>query len=582
MSAADAKRGAARAPRYQGYIDERSVDHVAGWLRDLSDPGRRVPFEVVLPPPRGQGEERILHRGIADGVSPVLRAVGVGDGAYAFHVRFARPLSPAMRDALFVRPAGADWHAELAPELRTTLNESVFPLPAVPANGPHAPEAAAEGGVWQGYVDERTTRHVAGWLRDLANPQRRVPYEVIRHTAEGPEVLGWGVADRYTTQLARIGVGDGSHGFYAFFPSPLDAKERDSVEVHPVGAEWHAEHAPEMKTDFQPISHVAMDIVDNCNLRCPFCVVDYSAVRHTNCMSEETFRDAMRLLPYVTEGNFWLSCLHEPSLHPGLVEFIRMVPEVWRNKIMYTTNLAKRMPQEYFDFLAESGVHHINISLESMEAGTYEYFRKGARHRIFLENWRRLCACFDSACRPPKLRYNIMAYRSNLKEIPKLVGLLLEQGLAWQVEVRHTFDEAHIAQQFRDAEYLDTGEWSWLQAELSSQDSRRVLLLAPLGGKGYVRAVSPPLAASARASGHEATAVASAPITPGGRLLPISVPGGRWRQVPRPLNIAMDWTGGMRVYGGEARERDVQPTIVNYLVTNISYVSDVLHFIMAL
>ena len=53
-----------------------------------------------------------------------------------------------------------------------------------------------------------------------------------------------------------------------------------------------------------------------------------------------------------------------------------------------------------------------------------------------------------------------MAYRSNLAELPALVETLLGQGLAWQVEIRHTFDEAHIPQAFRDAEYLTTEEYA--------------------------------------------------------------------------------------------------------------------------
>ena len=96
----------------------------------------------MLPgPPR----ERILHRGIAEAFSPVLLAVGVGDGGHAFHVRFAAPLGAAERDVLFVRPAGADWRAELAPELRTTLADSAFPVPPVAANGPDAPRAGGPG-----------------------------------------------------------------------------------------------------------------------------------------------------------------------------------------------------------------------------------------------------------------------------------------------------------------------------------------------------------------------------------------------------------------------------------------------------
>src|ERR1035437_6809285 len=332
-------------PQYQGYLDERSVDHVAGWLRDVANPSARLAFEVVLP---GPARERILHRGVADRFSPGLLAVGVGDGKHAFHIRFERPLSPDERDALFVRPVGGTWRAELAPGLRTGLADSVFPVPSAPAAGPDAPHAPATGGPWQGYLDERTTHHVAGWLRDLSDPARRVDYEVVLPGPDGERILSRGVADTYSTQLVQVGVGDGAYAFHAFHPAPLTPAERDRARVRPAGAAWHAEHAPAMRTEFQPISHVALDVVDNCNLRCPFCVVDYAGVRRTNMMSEATFRSALRLIPYVTTGNFWLSCLHEATLHPRLLDFIRLVPDAYRDKLFYTTNLARRMPPDTF------------------------------------------------------------------------------------------------------------------------------------------------------------------------------------------------------------------------------------------
>lgn len=567
--------------QYQGYIDERSVDHVAGWVRDLANPTARLEFEVVLP---GSERERILHRGVADRFSPILRTVGVGDGRHAFNVRFARPLAAGEREALVVRAVGAAWQAELAPGLRTDLADSVFPIPAAPADGPDAPLAPATGGPWQGYLDERTTHHVAGWMRDLSDPARRVEYEVVLPGPEGERILGCGVADTYSTQLVQVGVGDGAYSFYAFHPAPLTPAERDRVLVRPVGAAWHAEHAPEMGIAFQPISHVALDVVDNCNLRCPFCVVDYADVHRTNLMSEETFRSALRLIPYVTAGNFWLSCLHEPSLHPGLLDFIRMVPDAWRDKLFFTTNLAKRMPRDYFDALAASGMHHLNVSLESQDPALYERLRKGARFHIFQANSELLLAAFAAARHPPRLRYNIMAYRSNLAEIPGLVETLLAERMAWQVEIRHTFDELHIPQAFRDAEYLTTAEWAGLAERLAGYDPQRVLLLAPPGGIGYVPGSGPaaPPDPALLAEAGEAMPVGRVPITPSGALVPITAPTGRYKRIPRPLGIAMDWTGTLRVYGGEVRGAGTQPILVNYLVTNIRYIGDPLRFIMSL
>ncbi|EQD45607.1 molybdenum cofactor biosynthesis protein A, partial [mine drainage metagenome] len=163
----------------------------------------------------------------------------------------------------------------------------------------------------------------------------------------------------------------------------------------------------------------------------------------------ETIAAALRFLPFVAEGKFWFSCLHEPTLHPQLMAFIDKAPREYRRKIFYTTNLAKRMPQAYFAWLADSGLHNINVSIESRNPALYERMRKGARYRIFQENWDHLLAAFAQGSAPPALRYIAMAYKANFRELPDLVAFLIERRRAAQVEIRFTFDVAHLPAAFR-------------------------------------------------------------------------------------------------------------------------------------
>jgi hypothetical protein len=307
---------------------------------------------------------------------------------------------------------------------------------------------------------------------------------------------------------------------------------------------------------------VAMDIVNNCNLRCPFCVYDYARVHRTQLMTEATFRSALRLLPFVTDGNFWLSCLHEATLHPRLLDFIAMVPPEYRRKLFYTTNLAKRMPPAYFQAIAASGMHHLNISLESLDPALYERLRDGARHAIFAANWDQLLAAFQaSPAPPPPLRYNIMAYRSNLREIPGLVATLLADKRAWQVEVRHTYDVKSIPPAFRVAEFLTTPEWAWLGEQLRGYSPERLVYLPPPDGVGYAgdgRFNPPPEddAPGAPPEGFEA--------------------------VPRPFAISMSWDGALRVYGEQPRGPGQPPRHTNYLMTNIRSLPDPMRLLLAL
>jgi len=176
-------------------------------------------------------------------------------------------------------------------------------------------------------------------------------------------------------------------------------------------------------------------------------------------MDEEIIESAIRFAGHVTDGNFWFSCQHEPTLHPRLTEFVEKVPFEHRRKVFYTTNLAKRMPDAYFTALADSGIHHVNVSIESLDPDVYERMRKGARYRIFKENWDKLVPAFSNGKARPMLRYISMAYRSNLRQLPDMIDYLLSDRGADQIEIRYTFDTNHLPRDFRQSEFLQRDVW---------------------------------------------------------------------------------------------------------------------------
>jgi sulfatase maturation enzyme AslB (radical SAM superfamily) len=659
-----------RAPEFQGFVDERSTRHVAGWVRNRFDAAARVSFEAVLPSPDG---ERILGQGTADAYSAGLAKQSIGDGHYSFRLLFADPLTEAEREAVFVRPKGAEpldlapnlvtsfgqpqpktpkakphqfqgyvdeisgadvsgWVRDLRdPELRVAV-EATIAMPnkswvigrgradifypplqpngfgdakygfKIPLPGPLSPAERAHLIVrpsgaeftlerapqYQGFVDERSVHHAAGWVRNRFDPAERVAFEAVLPTAQGERIIGQGNADSYYTALALQSIGDGRYGFNLHFNRPLTEAERDTVFIRPVGGEPLA-LSPNLVTGFDLLSFFAMDIVNNCNLRCPFCLYDYSETKSTRFMSDETFDAALRLIPYVHDGDFWLSCLHEPSLHPDFLRLIERIPRQWRHKVMFTTNLAKRMPASYFAGLAASGVHHINVSVESLDAAIFERFRKGSRFPIFKENWEKLLTAWRAEAAPPRLRYIMMAYQSNLAEIPSLVKFLREECLAHQVEIRYTYDMDHIPLEFRQAEYLRDADWDWLAAQLSGYDPDEVHLSPPpepiedapahlmksfnadkLAAElvRHERASSPPPADSPTETGPAVIAAAStAPVSagtaeaaPAGVAQTIaadsepnppqpSTPAADDQPVRLPLNIQAEWDGKMVICG---------------------------------
>ncbi len=196
-------------------------------------------------------------------------------------------------------------------------------------------------------------------------------------------------------------------------------------------------------------------------------------------MSDETLDAALVFLRFVPDGSFWFSCLHEPTLHPMFMDFVERIPTPLRKKAFFTTNLSKRMPHSYFMRLASARLQNVNISVESLQPQVFERFRKGARFEVFKENWDNLMSACEECEDPTPIRYIAMAYKSNLRELPDLVGYLLQQRKASTVEIRYTFDYEHIPEDFRSSEFLINEDWSWLREALRDYNDGRVRVIFP-------------------------------------------------------------------------------------------------------
>jgi hypothetical protein len=500
-------------PLVQGYVDEITATAVSGWVRDHNHPSTRIALDVLVE--RGDGAH-VIATGIGDQPYPPLFNDGVGDGRHGFTIPLP-PLTYQERRDLIVQP-------------RDGANplERAWP--------------------YQGYVDERSVNHVAGWIRNRFDPVARIAFEVAIVTAEQDTVIATGTAENFYTMLAARSE-DAFHGFQLLFKTPLTEAERDAVVVRAAGQNSALPLSPRLVTNFELLSFVAMDIVNNCNLRCPFCLFDYSGTRATKFMSEATFDAALRLLPHVGEANFWLSCLHEPSLHPDFLRLIDRIPRQWRQKVMFTTNLAKRMPDSYYQALADSGVFHINLSIESTTPAIYEKFRKGARWPIFKENWDRLITAWRAAAAPPRLRYITMAYKSNLAEIPALVKFLRADRLAWQVEIRATYEMTHILTEFAAAEYLADHDWDWLAEQLAEYPSTEVLLTRPLPAGTPAASVPAEIADLDDSDVKPQTPAATIPdpVETVAEPPPVVIPARN--KVAMPLNMQVEWDGEIVICG---------------------------------
>ncbi|MCI4625529.1 MAG: radical SAM protein [Candidatus Magnetoovum sp. WYHC-5] len=182
---------------------------------------------------------------------------------------------------------------------------------------------------------------------------------------------------------------------------------------------------------------IAADITNICNLRCPYCLNDWTKVGAPKLMDEITFLKVTSLLPLLdSDASFYFSCLFEPTIHPNMISLIKMVPLAHRKKVFFTTNLTFPLPDELIGELANLDIHHINISLDSLDPQVFKTLRKGANFHIFIDNLKRLTNTFRKIPHSPPIHYITVISKNNLKEVPIIVEKCATEYLAALNEVR--------------------------------------------------------------------------------------------------------------------------------------------------
>jgi len=319
-----------------------------------------------------------------------------------------------------------------------------------------------------GYVDGVKCDRVIGWAYDAQNPRKRVTVDLYC----GGKLVSSAVAGQYREDLKAAEIGDGRYGFACEFPG-ITSPTRKTVSVRvrdsPLLLEWDERDVFDVDLTPAPIiTYLAIDTVNNCNLRCPFCLVDYTSVNHTELMSEATFERLLTLIDYVDDWGFWMSCLHEPTLHPRFNRLLDMIPRARRKDVLFTTNLARPLDEATLEGWAESGIDHINISLDTMNPELFAILRKFGRYSVFEQNLDRMASVFRRFQNPPKLRYITMAFKSNFDEVAEIIRVSHERWMSYENEIRFTYNFQHITDDFRRTHYLDKEQWPILDARLAA------------------------------------------------------------------------------------------------------------------
>ncbi|MDP2904583.1 MAG: radical SAM/SPASM domain-containing protein [Methylovulum sp.] len=125
---------------------------------------------------------------------------------------------------------------------------------------------------------------------------------------------------------------------------------------------------------------VDLETVSRCNLKCPMCPTvtdEFIEKRVTPFKKGQLNYNVVKKIIAEVAGKIYslrLSWIGEPTLHPRLVDAVRLAKESGIKEVSFLTN-GYRLHLDYFIKLAEAGVDLITISVDGM-GETYNQIRK--------------------------------------------------------------------------------------------------------------------------------------------------------------------------------------------------------------
>ena len=196
---------------------------------------------------------------------------------------------------------------------------------------------------------------------------------------------------------------------------------------------------------------VQIEPVGQCNLRCEMCAIQFR-------------RDGARgaplaFLPFdhftrLVEGfgdidELQLQGLGEPTMHPRFFDMV-----AWASargiRVSTNTNLTLWSERRARQCI-ESGLATLHVSLDAATPALYERIRRGAHFAKVLRNLRRVVAARYAARSKLELRIVTVLMKQNLDELPAIVRLAHEEGIA-DVFVQylcHDFEERSLPVEYR-------------------------------------------------------------------------------------------------------------------------------------
>ncbi|QWR78266.1 radical SAM protein [Candidatus Magnetomonas plexicatena] len=437
--------------QYDGYIESFNKTGFSGWAYNKKSPDTPVDIEIY-----DETTQTHITTIAADTYRKDLEESGFGNGRHAFRFEFPQHISDGKEHSITAKISNTDF----------LLNTAVVTL-NIPVEN-----------YFDGCIEGFDKTGFSGWAYNKKSPDTPVNIEIYDETTQTN--IATISADIYRKDLEESGIGNGCHAFHFYFPEYMADNKTHTISVKINNTDYFLKNSPFSIGLNIDIEFISADITDNCNLRCPFCSVNRKGLLNTGVMTTETFTKIISFLPYLPAGSFYLSCLHEPTLHPELAEFLELIPPELRDRVLFTTNLAANLSDDILFAMSKSGIHHINILVDTLNPSLYPKLRKGGIYDRFISNLERLTSFCSQQHRAPKLHFITVALKSNISEIPDIVTQCAKKYSGVFHEIRYPFNVSNIDSQWQKENFItDDADWDIFDKSLKDTGVSYVLCRPP-------------------------------------------------------------------------------------------------------
>ena len=218
------------------------------------------------------------------------------------------------------------------------------------------------------------------------------------------------------------------------------------------------------------VDYLRISLVDRCNFQCQYCMPEGAELDYILQQQLLTYEELLTLLQevFIPVGftRFRLTG-GEPLLRPRVVELVRAIASLPQTQdLSMTTNgfLLAGMAQDLYD----AGLRRINISLDSLDPGTFDKIIGNRGRSRWQQVWNGICAAHQVGFEPLKLNVVVIP-DVNDREVLDLAALTIERQ--WHIRFiefmpigngqlfgnRGWVSSAELRQRIRDAYGLTDG-----------------------------------------------------------------------------------------------------------------------------